>query len=326
MNYRVVALLLLVLSLLPAVGCDKATPVAPNGTILSISANPSKIGLTGRSTITVIGRKPDGNALNPGTEVRLSTDKGTLDATILQVDSRGEATTTFHGDGRSGDAKITAMTGGGMTMATTTVQVGETDSTKPTVLVSASPSSIPVEGSATVTVIARNSDGSPVGAGQQVILTTTLGSFTNSRPRTQADGTATTTLNAGKQAGTAEITAIVGSSDAAKTQVTIRDAATDLSIQANPSTVPSTGGEITLTTFVANSLGQAVQGAPVTFSSERGTLETTGVVFTDTTGIATNKLTLTQSQLTGVTSFVATAKTPSGTGTLISRDVTIKVQ
>jgi len=326
MNYRLVGLLLLVLSLLPAVGCDKATPVAPNGAILTISANPSKIGLTGRSTITVVGRKPDGNALNPGTEVRLSTDKGTLDASILQVDSRGEATTTFHGDGRSGDAKITAMTGGGMTMATTTIQVGETSTTKPTVLVTASPNSIPVEGSSTITVIARNSDGSPVSEGQVVILTTTLGSFTDSRPKTLADGTATTTLNAGKQAGTAEITAIVGSSDAAKTQITIRDAATDLSIQANPSTVPSTGGTITLTAFVANSLGQAVQGAPVTFSSERGTLETTGVVFTDTTGVATNKLTVTQSQLTNVVFFDATAKTPSGTGTLITRSVRINVE
>ncbi len=37
-----------------------------------------------------------------------------------------------------------------------------------------------------------------------------------------------------------------------------------------------------------------MQGAPVTFESQRGTLETTGVVFTNTSGVATNTLTLTQ--------------------------------
>jgi len=124
MIYRVAAALLLLMSLLPAAGCDKATPVAPNGTILTISANPSKIGLTGRSTITVIGRKPDGQPLNPGTEIRLSVDKGTIDPSVVGVDDHGEATATFRGDGRSGTAKITAMAGGGMTMATTEVQIG----------------------------------------------------------------------------------------------------------------------------------------------------------------------------------------------------------
>ncbi|HEX9942320.1 MAG TPA: PKD domain-containing protein [Thermoanaerobaculia bacterium] len=123
MNYRVVASLLLVVSLLPAVGCDKATPVAPTGTILTISANPSKVGLNGQSTITVVGRKPDGNPLNPGTEIRLTTDKGTIDP-VVTVGDGGVATAIFRADGRSGTAKITAMTGGGMTMATTDVQVG----------------------------------------------------------------------------------------------------------------------------------------------------------------------------------------------------------
>lgn len=323
MNHRAVAFLLLSVFLLPAVGCDKATPVAPNGTILTISANPSKIGLNGRSTITVVGRKPDGNPLNPGTEIRLSSDKGTIES-VVTTDSSGRATATFRGDGRSGAAKITAATAG--TTVDTTIQVGESTETKPTVLISVSPNNIPVEGTGTVTVIARNADGTSIGAGQQVILTTTLGTLDDDRLRTQSDGTATTTFRAGTQAGTAEITAIVGSSEQAKASVTIRDAATDMSVQANPSTVPSTGGTITLSAFVTNAQGQPVQGAPVTFSSERGTLETTGVVFTDTNGVATNDLTLTQSQLAGVTTFKATAKTPNGTGQLITREVTVRVQ
>jgi hypothetical protein len=60
------------LSLLPLVGCDKAAPEAPAGSILAVSANPTRIALNGQSIITIIGRQPDGKPLNPGTEIRLS--------------------------------------------------------------------------------------------------------------------------------------------------------------------------------------------------------------------------------------------------------------
>lgn len=324
MNYRAVACLLLVVSLLPVAGCDKATPVAPAGTILTVSANPSQIGLNGTSTITVVGRKPDGNPLNPGTEIRLTVDRGTIPS-IVTTDSSGTATTTYRADGRNGTAKVMAATGGGDAKAEVDIQVGQSSDQKPTVLVSVSPNNIPVGGTATVTVIARNSDGSPAAAGQQVILTSSLGTLRNSRPVTQSDGTATTTLEAGNQAGSATITAIFGSSDAATTDLTIRDAATDISVQANPSSITSAGGTVTLTAFVTNSQGLALQGAPVTFSADRGTLSTTGTVFTDTTGVATNTLTLTQAQLTGANAVNVTAKTPSGNGSLLSSSTQINV-
>lgn len=308
-----------------AAGCDKASPVAPDGSVLSISATPTKVGLTGASTIVVQGRKPTGGALNDGTEIRFSVDKGTVTPVIAEIRD-GRATATFRGDGRSGVAKVSATTGDGTAVATIDIQVGESADTKPVVLVSASPNNIPVGGTAEITIIARNSDGSPVAAGQQVILTSTLGSLSPSRPTTRADGTATATLSAGNQAGTATITAIVGASDPKTTDVTIRDAATDISIQANPATVPAGGGTSTLTAFVTNAQGQPVQGAPVTFESQRGTLQTTGVVFTDTTGVARNTLTLTQQELAGVTSFTVTARTPSGTGALLSDTTTVRVQ
>lgn len=325
MTYRVASTLLLSLAIFALAGCDKATPVAPDGTVLVVSANPSKVSLNGTSTITIIGRRPDGNPLNPGTEIRLSVDKGTIDS-IVAVDSNGRATATYRADGRSGTAKITAATGTGTVMATTDVQVGESTDTKPTLIVSASPNNVPVNGTSTITVIARNSDGTPVGAGSQVILTSTLGTLNPSRPTTRSDGTATSTLNAGTQPGTATVSAILGSSDAATTSVTIRDAAVAISLQADSQTVPASGGTITFSAFVTNSQGQPLQGASVTFQSERGTFSSTGVVFTDTNGIAKNELTVTQSQLAGVTSFRVTARTPSGTGQLLESSTVITVQ
>jgi len=322
---RALALLALT-ALFAALACSKATPVAPAGAVLSISANPSQIGLTGSSTITIFGSKPNGSPLDPGTQIRLSTTIGTIDG-IATVQSGGIAKATLRGDGRTGAAMVTATTGAAMgATAMTTVQIGIAMGDKPVLLVSAAPSNIPVQGSSQITVIARNSDGSSVGAGQQVILTTTLGTLAPSRPPTRADGTATSTLNAGLQSGAATITAILGASDPATTMVTVRDAATAISIQASPSTVPAAGGMVTLTAFVVNSLGQPVQGASVTFASERGTLSTNGVVFTDQTGVATDMLTLTQPQLSGVGSFLVTARTPSGSGALLENTATITVQ
>ncbi len=310
--------------MLPSLGCDKATPVAPGGTTLTISASPTKIGLNGSSFLTIVGRKPDGNPLNPGTEIRLSTDRGTVDP-IVTVDSSGRATATLRADGRSGAAKVTARAADAM--VETTIQIGESAETKPVVLITANPGTVPVEGSANITIIARNSDGSPVGAGQTVILTSSLGTISPNRPVTRADGTATATLEAGTQAGTATITAIVGSSDAATTTVTIREGATDINVQANPRTIPRAGGDVTLTAFVTNSQGQPLQGAPVTFEATRGDLEITGVVFTDTSGVAENVLTLDQNDLPpGVTQIEVTVTTPSGDGTLIEDMTTINVQ
>jgi hypothetical protein len=321
MIYRVTSSLLLLLSLLLALGCDKATPVAPNGATLTISANPSQVGLTGRSTITIVGRKPDGNPLNPGTEIRLSTNVGTIDS-IVTTDDSGRATATFRADGRQGDAMITAMTGGNI-MVMTTIRVGQPEGDRPMVLVSVAPSTVPVNGNATITIIARNADNTPIGANQTVILTTNLGTITPARPQTRADGTATATLNAGTQAGTATVSAIVGTSVAATAMVTIRDAAADIELQPDITSVPLAGGTITLTAFVTNTQGEPFQGAVVTFNSI-GTIENGTTGFTDSTGSVSKTITFTQEQLQGVTgnSFNVTASTPGPTGQLIS-DVTM---
>jgi invasin-like protein len=325
LTFRTPLFALSALVLLAAAGCDKASPVAPQGSFLTISASPTKVGLTGSSTITVEGRKPTGGALNDGTEVRFTADKGTVTPAVAEFKD-GRATATFRADGRSGIAKVSAITGtsggggGGTTAAPTSgstsvtieIQVGETPETKPVLLVSASPNSVPVGGTSTITIIARNADGSPVAAGQQVILTTTLGSLSPSRPTTRDDGTATSRLDAGAVAGTATVTAILGASDPKSTDITIRNAT--VAVQANPATVPTTGGSTTLTAFVTDAQGLPVRGVEVTFLPERGTLATPGAVTTDATGVARNTLTLSQQDLAGVTSFTVIASTPSGSG------------
>jgi hypothetical protein len=188
MNYRSVVLpVFILLSMLPLAGCDKATPVAPTGTILAISANPTKIGINGTSTITVIGRKPDGNPLNPGTEIRMTASLGSID-TIVTTDSSGTATAIFRANGVLGTATITAATGtgtttgggstsdpGGTTSGTTasiSIQVGTAAGS---IVLQPTPTSLTVSGG-TVNLLAlvRDSNGQPL-AGQGVNFTTDYG-------------------------------------------------------------------------------------------------------------------------------------------------------
>lgn len=121
LNAKALARLLLVTSaaiLLPA--CDKASPVAPDGTTVSLSANPSQVSsTTGASTITAIVRKANGTPVVRGTEVRFATNLGSVE-TLAETDNDGIARVTLRGDGRQGTATVTASVGGTVTTPPTT--------------------------------------------------------------------------------------------------------------------------------------------------------------------------------------------------------------
>lgn len=302
--------------------CDSAIPTAPAGTILTISANPSQISLNGSSTITVVGRKPNGSPLNQGTEIFFSTDRGSISPTVVLVDESGIARATLRGDGRAGSATVQARVstsagggegGGGTGTATVTVQIGVDPETRPELLISASPSTIFVQETSEITIIARNSDGSPVGAGETITLTTTLGRLNPSRPRTRSDGTAISILDAGTQPGAAQLTAILGASEPATTTVTIQDTVTTINVIPQPSSIPASGGTIRVEAFAFNSQDQPVPGRQVTFESTRGDFDN-AFPFTNTQGRATATLTVTETQLRNTQSFTITARIGSAEG------------
>jgi len=209
MNYRAVAYLLFLvpmLAMLAVAGCDKASPVAPSGSILAVSANPTRIPLNGTSTITIIGRKPDGNPLNPGTEIHLSASLGTIPS-IVTTNSSGTATATFQSNGRLGTARISAAIGttpatpmgtdapapSTPTSASIDVQVG---SVTTTIILQPTPTSLPdTGGRVSLLAILRDDSGQPI-ANQGVNFTTDLGTLASrgNTVTTNASGVATDTL------------------------------------------------------------------------------------------------------------------------------------
>ncbi len=217
---RIFATALLTLSVLA--GCDKVTPVAPGGSTLTVSANPTFIDVDGESVITVIARNEDGSQVNPGTEILLSTTLGTIDESIF-TDARGVAISTLRGDGRAGLATVVVSSGAAA-------------------VVTLDP---PIQ----------------------------IGAF-----------------------------------------------AAFVSIQATPTTVEETGGEIQLLALVRGDTGAPLPNAVVNFSTPFGILTSGGgALVTDSTGQVIDTLTLTDRDVAAITAdtFTVRAQTAGGSEALL---------
>jgi len=297
-----------VLLLVGLQACDSANPVAPNSSMLFISASPTQIPLRGTSTITVTGFKPDGNPLNPGTQIVFQATFGTVEPRIAGVDRNGRAVTYFTSDGtlppaaggmnpQPASAQVTASlagsgggggdgmgggsTGGGPTVSVD-IQIGET---KPLLTLSVTPNVLSLGETADVVAQVRNADGSNFGAGGRVELRTTLGRLDSSSVVTDANGEARTVFHALNDPGTATITGFVGSGDAVTTDVMIENQKPVLIISANPTIISvSESSEITV-------LARDNNGVPlgadlrVRLTANLGTLDS-DEIFTDSNGEA----------------------------------------
>lgn len=268
MNKRIATFKLLpVLLLLPliAIGCDKAdNPIAPSGSVVTVSANPSRIGLTGQSTLTITGFRPDGNRLNPGTQVNLSSSLGTLSSSIVAIGADGFATATLRADGREGDATVTARlttAASGDTGSTVTVNVG---ASKPSVVIVAENSQIDPEESTWITFFARDENNLPLGAGEAIQVAASLGTLkVNGREvttvTTNSEGRAVAQYFAGDESGTGKITAFLRNSDVVTADITVRDIEARLSVSYVPGAI-SVNEKVTVTVIVTNSAGRPAQG------------------------------------------------------------------
>lgn len=189
-GWAVFALLLAVLG----AACDEVSPVAPTGTTLTVSANPTRIDPGGTSEITVLARKENGSPVNPGTQIFLTTTLGAIDE-LAATNDNGIARATLTGDGRVGVATVSATSGDTETI-TTDVEIGSlagsiTLQPSPTTISTATASSTVF----TLTATVRDETGQPL-EGVAVNFTTQLGSLVSQgRPIfTDADGVVEDTL------------------------------------------------------------------------------------------------------------------------------------
>lgn len=314
MNTRIATLKLLpALLLLPifAAGCDKAeNPVAPSGSVLNLSANPVRISPTGQSTLTINGFRPDGNRLNPGTQIRLTASLGNLSANIVEIGADGFATAILRGDGRSGDSDVVARlvtdtsTDGGATLK---VNI----SGAPTVTIVVDNENLDPEDTTFVTFFARDDNNLSLGAGEVIQVAASLGSLTVGGREvtsviTDSAGRAVARYEAGENPGTATITAFTGSSEPATKTITIRDVEDEMTVTYDDLSIPN-GGKINISVVVFNSAGRAAPGILVSFSASVGGSFNPSSQVTNGQGQVTTEFTLNDSNVT-TTRFTITVR------------------
>jgi PKD repeat protein len=313
----------LALFLLPALslfsGCDKSSPVAPEGTTLTINANPVTIPTNGTSTITVSGRKGNGLPLTEGTLIRFSTTIGSIDASVA-ADRDGIARATLRGDGRAGKAKVQATTGA-IEAVETEIEIGSPGAS---ITLQADRSNLPESGGS---ILLQANVRDPQGQAQpqaQVNFSTPLGRLSSGGGfvLTDGGGIARDTLSVTEadlrtfNANKFEIKAEVGGAEGAvkedTVEISIGTPVGSIILQADPTSLPQSGGSVKLSAAVRSTQGRPIEGARVTFTTEAGDLASNArAVFTNQDGDAFDTLRITAEQVAGLADDKVTVKAQS---------------
>jgi hypothetical protein len=141
-----------------ASACQEGTPVSPSGASLHISAQPTRIAKNGVSKITLQVLRSNGNPVNPGTEVRLSTTVGQVDE-VVHTDADGVARAELSGAGQVGTATVTAHSGA-VEPVTVEVAIG---SLAASVRLQVTPSGVPESGGLLdLLALVRDDQGQPL--------------------------------------------------------------------------------------------------------------------------------------------------------------------
>lgn len=152
------ALLLPAAILMMAAACQEGTPVSPSGTTLRISAQPTRIAKNGVAQITLQALRGNGNPVNPGTEIRLSTTVGEVDE-VIHTDADGVARAELSGAGQVGTATVTAHSGA-VEPVTVDVAIG---SLAASVRLQVTPSGVPESGGVLdLLALVRDEQGQPL--------------------------------------------------------------------------------------------------------------------------------------------------------------------
>jgi hypothetical protein len=329
---------LLVAGLLVSPACDKASPVAPAGTTITLSVNPTRIETAGNATVTAIVRRENGSPVNPGTIVNFSTTLGKLDPADAPTNDNGVAETRLVGAGQIGTATVTASTGAAAA-ATAELQIGSLASS---VTLVASPTAIGQTGGTIDLLAVVRDDAGQLLQNLAVNFSTTAGTLdsrgapllTNERGEVrdvlkvkEIDIIALTdaSITVSAFAATAEGEQLLETT----TDIAVRGLISFVSLQVTPGSVAPAGGELSLLALVRDDVGLGVSGAPVNFNTEAGSLASGGAVVTaDGNGQARDTLTVTAQDVDalGSRTFNVRAETVDFSGAPIEAVFQVKVQ
>jgi len=259
---------LLLTAALIAVGCDKVQLTAPTESTIQLFANASSVPLNGSVEIVGTVIEQAGTPVQNGTVVTFTTSLGRIDPSEARTNN-GRVSVRLISDGRSGTARVTAISGGATSEA---LEIPVGGAAAANVTLRADPASVGANGG-TVQLIAtvRDESGNPI-AGVPVTFGTTAGQIAAASVNTDANGEARTTLTTTREA---TVTARAGSQEATAT-VTVQ-AAPAVAVTVTPET-PTAGQPVTFVIQVTPATnGNPVESMTINFGDgERRTIGSGG--------------------------------------------------
>src|SRR5262245_56930730 len=177
--------------------------------------------------------------------------------------------------------------------------------TNSTITVSAAAKFLPTGGTTQVSAAVIEPAGTPVQNGTIVRFTTTLGTVSPAEAETR-NGVAVATFSAGSDSGVAQIRATAGAAKASDTNANLVEitagaaAVSTVTIRANPGSISPGGGSVELIASVVADNGRGLEGVPVIFNTDQGTLNPTTAT-TTSGGEARTTLTTSQQSVVSVT-------------------------
>ena len=337
MKIRLLLWALLLAGTLLSPACDKASPVAPAGTTITLSVNPTRINIDGEASVTAIVRRENGSPVNPGTVVNFSTSLGLLDPDDATTDDTGVAETRLRGAGQIGTATVTASTGAAAAVSAE-LQIGSLASS---MTLQASPTNIgPSGGDVDLLAVVRDDAGQLL-QNLAINYSTTAGKlesggapmltneFGEARDKLTVDELDIIALDT----GVIEVSAFAATSEGEAllesiTEIGIRGLISFISLQVTPGSVGTTGGTLDLLALVKDDVGLGVARAPVNFNTEAGSLSSGGaVVPADSNGQARDVLTVTAQDIEalGTRTFNVRAETIDFSGSQLSTVFQVRV-
>jgi hypothetical protein len=189
--------------LLVAVGCDKVPLTAPTESTIELFANGSSVPLTGGVDLIAPVTEAPGTPVQNGTVVTFTTTLGRIEPPEART-TNGRVTVRLLGDGRSGTATVTALSGGA-TKGELEIPVGAAAAAN--LVLRAEPNFVGALGG-TVQLIATVRDEAGNGiAGAPVTFSTTAGRLSSGSATTNGNGEATASLTTDRSS---EVTARAG--------------------------------------------------------------------------------------------------------------------
>jgi PKD repeat protein len=261
-------LALLFSAALMAAGCDKVQLTAPTESTIQLFANAASVPLNGSVEIVGTVIEQAGTPVQNGTVVTFTTTLGRIDPSEARTNN-GRVSVRLISDGRSGTARITAISGGATSEA---LEIPVGGAAAANVTLRADPASVGANGgSVQLIATVRDESGNPI-AGVPVTFATTAGQIAAASVNTDANGEARTTLTTTREAN---VTARAGSQEATAT-VTVQAAPT-IAVTVTPAT-PVVGQPVTFAIEVTPATnGNPIQSMTIDFGDgQRRTIGSSG--------------------------------------------------